>query len=597
MRSLLLAAASLLASTCYAKTVHFSLTLTWEPAAPDGFVRNIIMMNGQFPGPELVVDQGDDVEFLVWNNLPNATSVHFHGIDQIGTPWSDGVTGLSQRAIPPGEVFLYKWNANEYGSYFYHAHEQSQIIDGLFGAIYVHPRPGSDTPFPLISSDPSELAALENAERNTRPILTSTWTHLTSAERAEVARDTGLDTFCSNSFLINGKGSTICLPEAVINASISPAVIPLLAGMTYTDIGCLPAPIASSGFPFNLTGLPDGVFAGCHPSTGSQEVITVNAADKYARFDLTAVGQLANFFSIDEHELIVVAIDGRWVKPTTANVIQMSSGQRYSIVVKLDKTPAKYTIRSVSADIALIMQATGVLAYSGAKNCSTVVDKPYITLAGTNGTADTVFLNETKATPYPPLAPSLEVDHTFVLDIDNAGKSWTWRVGSESFPINLDHVTPLLFDPTGLGANLTLSNKNGSWVDLVIRPMAVTNPQHPIHKHSNRFYVLGAGVGVWNYSSVAEAAKVLPAGTFNFVDPPIRDTFPTMFSAGGPNWLALRYHSEIPGAFLLHCHIQDHLFGGMAIALLDGLDKFPKVPDEYLFGNGFKGCGGKSGHK
>ena len=79
MRSRLLAA-SLLASSCYARIVHFPLTLTWEPAAPDGYTRNIIKMNGQFPGPQLVVDQGDEVEFLVWNNLPNATSVHFHGL-------------------------------------------------------------------------------------------------------------------------------------------------------------------------------------------------------------------------------------------------------------------------------------------------------------------------------------------------------------------------------------------------------------------------------------------------------------------------------------------------------------------------------------
>ena len=132
---------------------------------------------------------------------------------------------------------MYKWHANAYGSYFYHAHEQSQIVDGLFGAIYVRPAPGSDTPFSLITSEPSELAAIEKAERNTRPILTNSWNHLTSAERAEVAKDTGLDSFCSNSFLINGKGSTICWPEAVINANINPAVIPLLAGMTYTDLG------------------------------------------------------------------------------------------------------------------------------------------------------------------------------------------------------------------------------------------------------------------------------------------------------------------------------------------------------------------------
>ncbi|KAH8908583.1 laccase TilA [Coniochaeta sp. PMI_546] len=581
------------------KTVYFSLTLTWEPAAPDGFERNIIKMNGQFPGPGLIVDEGDNVEVMVWNNMPNQTTIHFHGIDQIGTPWSDGVPGLSQRPIPPGEAFLYRWNANAYGSYFYHAHEQSQIVDGLFGPIYVRPSPGSETPFSLISSDPAELEAIEKAELNTRPILFSTWNHLTSSERIATAIATGLDTFCANSFLINGKGSSICIPQAEINANASPIVLPLLGNSTYSDIGCLPAPIASAGFPFNLSGLPDGVFAGCHPSTGEQEIFFVDPADKYARFDLTGVGQLSNIFSIDEHQMIVVAIDGRWVTPTPADAVQMSSGQRYSIVVKLDKPPAKYTIRSVSGDIAQIIQATGLLVYANARNCSSVVDKPFVTLGGVNATADTVFLNESKAIPFPPEAPGQDIDQTILLHIDNAGFSWKWVLDNESFPIDLDENSPLLFNPGEAASqqNLTISNKNGTWTDLVIQPVAPISPAHPIHKHSNRFFVVGSGIGVWNYSSVAEAAKVLPPGTFNFVNPPLRDTFPTLPSMGTPGFLVLRYQSVNPGPFLLHCHIQDHLFGGMALALLDGVDKFPQVPDEYLFGNGFENCIAKPGKK
>jgi hypothetical protein len=65
----------------------------------------------------------------------------------------------------------------------------------------------------------------------------STWNHLTSSERIATAMNTGLDTFCANSFLINGKGSSICLPQAEINANASPAVLPLLGNATYSDIG------------------------------------------------------------------------------------------------------------------------------------------------------------------------------------------------------------------------------------------------------------------------------------------------------------------------------------------------------------------------
>jgi hypothetical protein len=111
------------------------------------------------------------------------------------------------------------------------------VVDGAFGPIYVRPAPGSETPFRLISADPAELNALERAEKNTRPIMLNSWNHQTSQERIDIAMATGLDTFCSNSFLINGKGSSICLSPAAINASVNPAVAPLLNGLSYTDLG------------------------------------------------------------------------------------------------------------------------------------------------------------------------------------------------------------------------------------------------------------------------------------------------------------------------------------------------------------------------
>lgn len=59
----------------WAKLVHFDLNLTWQMGAPDGNVREMIFMNNQFPGPELRLDQGDDVEVrsFVLENLTRNT--------------------------------------------------------------------------------------------------------------------------------------------------------------------------------------------------------------------------------------------------------------------------------------------------------------------------------------------------------------------------------------------------------------------------------------------------------------------------------------------------------------------------------------------
>lgn len=239
--------------------LQFELTLTWEDAAPDGTVRKAILMNNQLPGPTLRLKQHESVQFLVRNLLPVSTAIHFHGeliqcflfvpyvlktdvgtsrlgIDQLGTPWSDGVPGLSQRAIQPGESFMYRWTANSYGSYFYHAHSRGQLMDGLFGAIYVEPSNIQERPFKLISSDESKVEAMLQAERQTRPLILSDWRHLTSEQVWEAEVASGLDAPCVNSLLINGKGSVNCFDQNFINQMTSPAVKALLQGNNLTDI-------------------------------------------------------------------------------------------------------------------------------------------------------------------------------------------------------------------------------------------------------------------------------------------------------------------------------------------------------------------------
>ena len=217
--------------------VRFEIDLTWGPVSPDGFTRNGILMNGQFPGPQLNVNQYDDVEFLVHNHLPNATAIHFHGIEQLYTPWSDGVPGLTQRLIEPGESFLYLWNANEYGTYWYHAHSRSQISDGMYGAIIVKPGSTEPTAFRVISNDTAQITAMRQAEDCPIPLIVADWNHFTSEEFDNIIMAANTDNVCFDSILINGKGSEICLPQDEINSLTNPALLPLLNGTTLTAKG------------------------------------------------------------------------------------------------------------------------------------------------------------------------------------------------------------------------------------------------------------------------------------------------------------------------------------------------------------------------
>jgi len=62
-----------------ADTANFKLELTWGKGAPDGYEREMIFINGQYPGPLLDVRQDDWVEIEVVNSMPFSTTIHAHG--------------------------------------------------------------------------------------------------------------------------------------------------------------------------------------------------------------------------------------------------------------------------------------------------------------------------------------------------------------------------------------------------------------------------------------------------------------------------------------------------------------------------------------
>lgn len=92
---------------------------------------------GTMPGPEIRVPQGRRVQRRLVNELPQPTSIHWHGI-RIDNAM-DGVSGLTQAAVAPGETFNYDFVAPDAGTYWYHAHNRSveQVARGLYGALIV----------------------------------------------------------------------------------------------------------------------------------------------------------------------------------------------------------------------------------------------------------------------------------------------------------------------------------------------------------------------------------------------------------------------------------------------------------------------------
>ncbi|KAG9082264.1 hypothetical protein FS749_006988, partial [Ceratobasidium sp. UAMH 11750] len=159
-------AALLLAAAANAKVVKYTLTLTNGTISPDGNPRGAWLVNGQTPGPHLEFDEGDEAHIRVINKGFEPTSLHWHGIEQKGTPWSDGVPGLTQYPIQVGEEFLYQFNITQHGFHWYHSHYKMQMDDGLKGTIFIRAKEGRPNPFSLISRNPDTIKLLEKAANN-----------------------------------------------------------------------------------------------------------------------------------------------------------------------------------------------------------------------------------------------------------------------------------------------------------------------------------------------------------------------------------------------------------------------------------------------
>lgn len=132
--------ASLQAPVAAAHTANF--TLTAEPAQLDlgaGVRADAWTFNGTAPGPTLRVRQGDLVVVQLANHLSVGVTIHWHGVAVPNS--ADGVAGLTQDAVKPGETYTYRFVAKDAGTYWYHSHQASfaETSRGLYGLLIVEP--------------------------------------------------------------------------------------------------------------------------------------------------------------------------------------------------------------------------------------------------------------------------------------------------------------------------------------------------------------------------------------------------------------------------------------------------------------------------
>lgn len=478
-------------------TRHYTFNVGRATLAPDGYEKEMMVINGQFPGPLIEANWGDWIEVTVTNSIanpPEGTALHWHGLLQKKTPWYDGVPSVSMCPIAPGQTFTYRFQADIYGSSWYHSHYSSQYAGGLLGPMIIH---GPTDNYPEPEKEFTDLG----------PVLVS-------------------DSYFSDYYtLVQQSMSNNPAVAALVTSSNT-----LIQGKGNVD--CANAP-KDGGNCTEHAGLAKFSF-----TKGKRFLMRI--------INTSAAGYMV--VSLDSHKMTVVANDFVPVKPYTVTQVLLFVGQRTDVLIDANQPVGAYWLRVRQPVLCALSTQPFALAavyYDGVKNTNA---KP-LSLPHAEFLEPTLINcgNDALATtePYYPLtlqAPDTTVVIQITQSVNETGHTH-YLMNNSSFRANYNY--PLL--------NLTYSGNysypydpewnvynfgNNETIRIVFQNNLPFG--HPMHVHGQNMFVLDEGVGQYDGSSVVRPTN-----------PQRRDT-----QSLRPNgYLVAQLVADNPGVWPFHCHI------------------------------------------
>ena len=594
---------------CRADGLELFSNLT-APVTADGISRMYLAINGQSPGPTIIGYEGQVLQVRVVNLLKEDTlSLHWHGQLQRGNYWMDGVGHITQCPILPGDNFTYTMTLTESGTHWYHSHIAAQRTDGLYGAIIV--RESRNNLKSTFIDDPSQHTLLLHDWYNEWSMDTFMKIHTTvgyypyGAEGGRYVNTVGPDGTDVGGYpfwsaLINGRGR-----HYHINSNSS--------GNNHPEQGkCI-----SNKAPLHT-------FSVEHGKTYRMRIIGVQ--NNYA-FRL----------SIQGHRFSVYATDGHKLNYTNQLVdfLIVNSGERYDILLKADRPPGRYWIRTETLEINAKdpcphhHRGDAVLHYTSvdwttedpievqqgctrtkpciAVNCPfrnyplryniTCVNINELTplhqeTPPSNNPMEEIFLNfgfhglkriigstingiSFKQPSEPPGVLVGATSHTTdtYCNVDEKCKEGDF--------CHCTHMINIGFNST---VQLVLSNMDSAGIGSIA---------HPVHLHGHAFHVVGMGYPRYNattgfYVSDNKDLQCVDARCTQLrwrqdaaltLDRPVVKKDTVVVPAGG--YTVIRFSADNPGIWLLHCHIEAHHLEGMSLIINEAADLHPPTPPNF----------------
>ena len=529
------------------------------------------------PGPTIEANEGDTIVVRVINDHPTlGASIHFHGIHQKGTPWSDGTAQITQCPLGPHQTQEYEFKAYPPGTHFWHAHASLDVADGLSGLLIVHPK------------EPPTTEGGQPLEYDEERVLFLQDFYSETGEQQRAGLDNWPFTWIGNpdSLLINGRGiARACLLDG--------------ANFGNTNV-CLET---------------------CEDTAGAWLPTIVDVEEnKTYRLRIVNGGQLVmQNVAIVDHTMTIVEVEGTIVDPPiTVSNYDLSPGQRVSVLITTDKEPGNYLIETTVRERDMPgLTGRAILRYNNATIDSTnigdvLAQTPFHPVWNDSEEAKDVddLLRTGDVSKYEEASalqiPEAEIKRWVLVGTQNqiinefdeivqlrwavnnvsnipsaepligmavrAAKlnGWPTELGEDVIdipqlpPFAWNYTMPVV-DPGGPGPKLgqhgvaVIQVSEGDVFELVLQNARALNGVaefHPWHSHGHSFWVVGRGEGIFD-------PEVDPAN-YNLEDPLLRDTA-TLWPLG---WTALRFLANNPGVWFFHCHITSHLTMGMSFAII-----------------------------
>ncbi|OIT08645.1 PREDICTED: laccase-15-like [Nicotiana attenuata] len=500
--------------------------------------KEILTVNGKFPGPTLYAHKGSTLIVDVYNKGKYNLTIHWHGVKQPRNPWSDGPEYITQCPIQPGSKFRQKIVlSDEEGTIWWHAHS-AWARATVHGAIVVYPKPGTSYSFPKPHAE--------------IPIILGEWWKDSVVEVLKEFTASGGQPRNSDAFMINGQpgdfypcskhgtfkleiksGKTYLL--RILNAAMNEILFFAIAKHKLTVVG------TDGSYTKPLTRDYIAISPG-------QTLDCLFKANQEPNFYYMAARAYTNGTNVQFDNTTTTAIvkyEGNYLISSPLSLPYLPSYGNTPAAVDFSGNLRSLASKHHPISVPLKVKTRLVSTVSINLLPCPINGTNVTTCQGPNGTRLSASMNNISF-----LTPTYNILEAYYYHIKGV-------FGTEfpSFPPYVFNYTadilPLELELPEFGTQVKVLEYNTT-VELVLQGTnLVTGLDHPMHLHGYNFYVVGWGLGNFNEKQDPQ--------NYNLVDPPRRNTV----AIPRNGWIAIRFRADNPGVWIMHCHIERHLTWGM----------------------------------